>query len=437
MGRRDQFSAFGEIAMSTIALVDVNNFYVSAERVFNPRLEGVPVVVLSNNDGCVVARSAEVKALKIPMGEPWFKLKDLAKKHGIVALSSNYALYADMSNRVMSVLSEFSPRQEVYSIDESFLGMDGMPGDLTKIAQVMRKRIKMWVGVPVCVGLASTKTLAKLANHVAKKRTQYEGVCNFGEMNPCEIDTILDSIDVGEVWGIGRKLNVQLQSGGVHTVKQLRNFDVTRLRNHFGVVMERTVRELRGQSCIETVDVSPDKQQIISSRSFGRYVTDLHELEEAVSTYMSRAAEKLRRQGSVAATAYVYIRTNPHKDGEPQYSPGMMMGLPHPTNDTSELIEAVLICLRNIYREGYRYQKAGVMLSDIVPAGISQGDLFAELPTAPNNSKLMGAMDLINLKMGKNAVKLASDGLGQSWQMKTGNRSPAYTTKWDELPLVG
>ena len=422
--------------MSTIALVDVNNYYASVERVFDPKLAGVPLVVLSNNDGCVVARSAEVKALKIPMGEPWFKLKDLAKKHGIVALSSNYALYADMSNRVMDILSDFSPRQEIYSIDECFLDLDGMPGDLTETGQAIRQRIKKWVGLPVCVGIASTKTLAKLANHVAKKRSQYEGVCNFKSMTSAELDTLLASIEVGEVWGIGRKLNAQLQAGGVQTVQQLRDFDVTRLRSHFGVVMERTVRELRGEPCIEMADVAPAKQQIISSRSFGRYVTDIKELEEAVSTYMSRAAEKLRRQNSVAATAYVYIRTNPHKEGEPQYSPGMMVGLPHPTNDTRELVEAVLVCLRRIYKAEFRYQKAGVMLSDIAPAGIVQGDLFVDQVLPPNSAKLMSTLDQINLIMGKGTLKLVSDGIGQSWKMKTVNKSPAYTTNWSQLPEV-
>ncbi len=422
--------------MSTIALVDVNNFYVSSERVFNPKLEGVPVVVLSNNDGCVVARSAEVKALGLPMGEPWFKLKALAKEQGIIALSSNYALYADMSNRVMTVLSEFSPRQEIYSIDECFLDLEGMTGDLTVIGQSIRQRMKQWVGVPVCVGIASTKTLSKLANHVAKKRQEYHGVCNFTDMAGRQANDILDSIEVGEVWGIGRKLNVRLQAGGVHTVRQLRDFDVSRLRRHFGVVMERTVRELRGEPCLETVDVAPAKQQIICSRSFGRYVTELHELEESVSAYMSRAAEKLRHQNSVASTAYVYIRTNPHKDKEPQYSPGMMIGLPHATNDTRELIDAVLACLRSIYREGFRYQKAGVMLSDIAPAGSVQGELFTDHALPPNSAKLMSTLDKINHKMGKGVLKIASEGIEKSWQMKRGNVSPAYTTKWSELPLV-
>jgi DNA polymerase V len=424
--------------MRTIALIDVNNFYVSAERVFNPKLEGKPIVVLSNNDGCVVARSAEVKALNIPMGEPWFKLKDIAKQHGIIAYSSNYALYADMSNRIMTVLSEFSHRQEIYSIDECFLDLTGHPQDPLQTGQVIRQRIKQWVGVPVCVGIASTKTLAKLSNHVAKKRSQYQGVCNFSAMSPTEITDILDSIEVGEVWGIGRKLNAQLQAGGIQTVRQLRDFDVTRLRNRFGIVMERTVRELRGESCIEMSDIAPPKQQIISSRSFGRYVCDLPALEEAVSSYMARAAEKLRKQHSAASTIHVYIRTNPHKEGEPQYSPGLMIGLEQPSSDTMKLVDAALNGLRRIYREGYRYQKAGVMLSDIRPAGIVQGELFApELPKPSSaQSKLMETLDQINRKMGNGTLKLASDGVQQHWQMKRGNVSPAYTSRWSELPVV-
>jgi DNA polymerase V len=423
--------------MGTIALVDVNNFYVSAERVFNPKLEGIPVVVLSNNDGCVVARSPEVKALGVPMGEPWFKLKALARKHCIIALSSNYALYADMSNRVMSVLGDFSPRQEIYSIDECFLDLDGLPGSHVETGQVIRKRIKQWVGVPVCVGIASTKTLAKLANHCAKKSLAgQDGVCDFTIMSGGALGRLLDGIEVGEVWGIGRKLDAHLQAGGIHTVRQLRDFDVTRLRSRFGVVMERTVRELRGTSCLEMTDISSPKQQIISSRSFGRYVTELQELEEAVSTYMARAAEKLRHQDSVAATAYVYIRTNPHKGGEPQYSPGMMIGLSQPSNDTRILTEAVLACLRRIYRPEFRYQKAGVMLSDITPAGVIQGDLFAGNAIAPDTNKLMPTIDRINLRMGQGTLRLASEGIGQGWKMKRGNMSPAYTTRWSELPVV-
>lgn len=422
--------------MSSIALVDVNNFYVSAERVFNPGLEGRHVVVLSNNDGCVVARSAEVKALGVPMGEPWFRLGNLARKHRIVALSSNYSLYADMSNRVMSVLGEFSTQQEVYSIDECFLQMTGASQEITRQGRQMRQRIRQWLGLPVCVGIAPSKTLAKLANHVAKKCPQYEGVCNFEAMPAHELDTILSGIAVGEVWGVGRKLNEQLQHIGIHTVQQLRDADLPCMRDRFSVVLERTVRELRGVACLDVMDIAPARQQIISSRSFGRCVTGLQELEEAVSVYMSRAAEKLRRQGSVAATVHVYIRTNPHKADEPQCSPCMTVALDRPTADSMRLVEAALAGLRRIYRSGYRYQKAGVALSGIAPAGISQGSLFADSHDSAKSSRLMSALDGINARMGKGALKLASDGVAQRWRMKTGNRSPAYTSNWSELPIV-
>lgn len=422
--------------MNTIALVDVNNFYVSAERVFNPRLEGRCVVVLSNNDGCVVARSGEVKALGIAMGGPWFKLKDLAREHSIIALSSNYTLYADMSNRVMSVLSEFSSRQEIYSIDECFLDMSGHHGNFTQYGQQIRQRIQQWIGLPVCVGFAPTKTLAKLANHVAKKRAEYGGVCDLGAMSPAQLDAILASIAVGEVWGVGRKLNERLQQGGITTVKQLRDFDIYRIRNHFGVVMERTVRELRGVACLEMVDITPPRQQIISSRSFGKSVTSLSELQEAVSVYMSTAAAKLRGQGSVAASAHVYIHTNVHKKEEPQYSRGITIALAQATDDTMQLVAAVKAGLRRIYRPGYSYKKAGVILSEISPAGVSQAQLFADTLASGKSSKLMGVMDGINLRMGKGAIKLASDGVAQSWRMNRGSMTPAYTSNWDELPVV-
>lgn len=422
--------------MPYIALVDVNNFYVSAERVFNPKLEGRPVVVLSNNDGCVVARSAEVKTLGVTMGEPWFRLGDLARKHGIVALSSNYSLYADMSNRVMSILGGFSPQQEVYSIDECFLQMTGASREITGQGHQMRRRIRQWAGLPVCVGIAPTKTLAKLANHVAKKCPQYEGVCNFEDIAAHELDTILSGIAVGEVWGVGRKLNEQLQHIGIHSVQQLRDADTSHMRDRFSVVLERTVRELRGVACLDVVDIAPARQQIISSRSFGRYVTELPELEEAVSVYMSRAAEKLRRQGSVAAMVHVYIRTNPHKADEPQYSPGVTVALARSSADSMRLVEAALDGLRRIYRSGYRYQKAGVALSGIAPAGISQGNLFADTGDSMKSSRLMSALDGVNARMGKGALRLASDGVAQGWRMKTGNRSPAYTSNWGELPIV-
>lgn len=422
--------------MSTLALIDVNNFYVSAERIFNPRLENVPVVVLSNNDGCVVARSAEARALGVPMGEPWFKLNVLARKHGILALSSNYALYADISNRVMSILGDFSPLQEIYSIDECFLDLTGMPGDLTQIGHAIRQRLRQWVGVPVSVGIAATKTLAKLANQVAKKRAEYHGVCNFESMVLAELDALLGSIEVGEVWGIGRKLAPRLQAGGIRTVLQLRDFDVARLRARFGVVVERTVRELRGESCLGLSDIDPPRQQIVSSRSFSRYVTELAELEEAVSTYMTRAAEKLRRQNSVAATVHISLHTNPNRQDAPQYHPGKTIALAQAGSSTGDLVAAALAGLRAIYRPGYDYRKAGVALSEITPAQARQGDLFAEAGVSAKASELMSVLDKINLKMGTGTIRLASNGIDQAWLAKTENRSPAYTTSWLELPVV-
>ena len=261
--------------MRSIALIDVNNFYVSCERVFNPTLNNKPVVVLSNNDGCAVARSNEVKALGVSMGAPWFKLKKLAKQHNIIALSSNYALYADMSNRVMSILREFSPEQEVYSIDESFLDLTHFQHkNHSQYALQMRKRILKWTGLPVCVGIGSTKTLAKLANHCAKKRPQYKGVCDFNAIAPKDLEIILHSIDVGEVWGVGRKLAPKLNALGINSVLDLKQANADRLRRQFSVVMQKTIHELKGIVCIELEDIAPPKKQILNSRSFGVPVHD-------------------------------------------------------------------------------------------------------------------------------------------------------------------
>ena len=422
--------------MATIALVDVNNFYVSAERVFNPGLEGRCVVVLSNNDGCVVARSGEVKALGIAMGGPWFKLKDLARKHNIIALSSNYTLYADMSNRVMSVLSEFSARQEIYSIDECFLDMAGHGGNFTQYGRQIRQRVHQWLGLPVCVGFAPTKTLAKLANHIAKKRAEYGGVCDLTVMSLQQLDEILASIAVGEVWGVGRKLNEHLLQSGIKTVKQLRDCDTDWIRERFGVVMERTVHELCGLACLDMAEIASPRQQIISSRSFGKSVTELSELQEAVSAYMSIAAEKLRKQGSVAATVHVYLYTNVHKKEEQQYNQGITIALVQPSSDTMQLVAATKAGLCRIYRAGYRYKKAGVMLSGISPVDVTQSQLFADTLASEKSIKLMAAMDGINLRMGKGAIKLASDGVEQRWRMNRGSMTPAYTSNWDELPVV-
>ena len=420
--------------MRSIALIDVNNFYVSCERVFNPKLIGKPVVVLSNNDGCAVARSNEVKALGVGMDAPWFKFKDLAKQHGIIAMSSNYALYADMSNRVMSILREFSPDQEVYSIDESFLDLTPFKRhDLLVYGQQMRDRILQWTGLPVCVGIGSTKTLAKLANHCAKKRTVFNGVCNFNQTSEQAVKQTLGEIEVGEVWGIGRKLAPKLNAIGINSVIDLKQAETERLRQQFSIVMAKTIRELNGTVCIDMEDITPAKKQILSSRSFGIPVREYTSLSESITLYMSRAAEKLRKQHSYAGSVYVHIRTSPFKPDEPYYSNGMTVSLPSPSNDSRQLVSVALWALRQLYRPNYNYQKAGVMLGELVPAEGCQTDLFATRTTPLKSNKLMAVMDGINKKMGKESIKLASEGFKRPWKMKQDNKSPSYTTKWDEF----
>ena len=417
-----------------VALIDVNNFYVSCERVFNPKLINKPVVVLSNNDGCAVARSNEVKALGVPMGAPWFKMKDLAKQHGIVALSSNYALYADMSNRVMNILRMFSPDQEVYSIDESFLNLASFKHlDHTKYGQAMRKQILQWTGLPVCVGIGSTKTLAKLANYCAKKQTIFNGVCNFNTMSAHELNALLSLIEVGEIWGVGRKLAPRLQALGINSVLDLKKANADRLRRQFSVVMQKTIHELNDIVCIELEEIAPPKKQILSSRSFGVPVCDFNSLAESITLYMSRAAEKLRQQHSFAGSVYVFIRTSPFKPEDPFYSNGMTIPLPSPTNDTRQLVSVVLWALKQLYKPHYNYAKAGVMLSSLVPVEGVQKDLFSQKQQTFKTDKLMTTMDSINRKMGKESIKLASEGFTKPWKMKQENKSPSYTTKWDQL----
>ena len=417
----------------TFALVDGNNFYVSCERVFRPTLEGRPVVVLSNNDGCAVARSAEVKALGVKMGTPWFQMQALARQNGIVALSSNYELYADLSERMMGVLARFSPDQEIYSIDECFLGMDGFAHvDLMAYGREMRERVHTWVGIPVCVGFAATKTLAKLANHCAKKnRAGGDGVCDFGRLTADERSALFATIPVGEVWGVGRRLSVQLEEQGIATVEALRTTDPTMLRRRYSVVLERTHAELNGQSCLTLDDTVASKQQIMSSRSFGQYVHDLEPLKEAVASYISTAAHKLRRQHSVTGMVQVYIRTNPFKADAPQYQRGLNVPLPEPTDDTLRLIRVAHWALKKIFRPGYAYQKAGVCLMDLSDAATVQKSLFS---TCKDNTRLMQTLDRINATFGRGTLHSAAEGVRKEWTMKREMKSPAYTTRWDQLP---
>ncbi|MDP1871012.1 MAG: Y-family DNA polymerase [Gallionella sp.] len=416
-----------------IALVDCNNFYVSCERLFQPALEGKPVVILSNNDGCVVSRSQEVKKLGITMAAPWFKLKELARQHGIIALSSNYTLYADLSNRVMRVLAQFSPEQEIYSIDECFLDVTGID-ELTRYAQAMRQRVKQHVGIPVCVGIASSKTLAKLANHVAKKRSS--GVCNFNALAEDELNHLLSRIEVGEVWGVGRRTHSRLQAMGITTALALKCAPGERIRAEFGITLARTVAELGGTACLSLDEHTTLRAQIICSRSFAIPVTQLADLEEAVISYTSRAAEKLRRQQSMACCVQVAIRTNPNQLKAPQYQPGLTLALAEPSDDTRALCHATLSGLRQIYRTGYAYQKAGIILSGIIACDNRPHSLFDDTEAQQKSATLMSTLDLINRRMGSATIHLLGEGITKSWAMKRGNVSPRYTTELSDIALA-
>lgn len=423
-----------------IALVDCNNFYVSCERAFNPRLEGKPVVVLSNNDGCAVARSNEVKELGIKMGAPWFQMERIAKQHGIIALSSNYSLYGDMSARVMSILSTFSPIQEVYSIDECFLNLGGFdPLGLMDYGQQIRRTVRKSTGIPVCVGIADTKTLAKLANHCAKKRLAGEnGVCDFGRLTRQQLSDLFATIQVGEVWGIGPRISAKLADMGIETVESLRQADPEFIRQQLSVVAERTLKELNGIPCIELENAGAPRQQIMVSRSFGQPVTALEDLSESIACFTTRAAEKLRHDGSVATSLCVYVRTNPFKDDEEQYSKSKIVPLSQPSDDTTRLVRAAMAGLRAVFRSGYRYKKSGVLLMGLQPKGTVQASLFEDPEAQGRSDSMMRVMDAINRKMGQGSVTVAASGIRQrsGWVMRRERKSPSYTTEWDELPEV-
>jgi DNA polymerase V len=342
-----------------------------------------------------------------------------------------------MSNRVMSILQDFSPNQEVYSIDECFLDLTGINFvNLVEYGQTMRKRILDWTGLPVCVGIASSKTLAKLANHCAKKRPEFNGVCNFNALTDEALTTLLAGLPVGEVWGVGRKLSPKLNAIGIHTALDLKNADPHKIRQQFSVVMQKTIMELNGTVCIELEEIAPPKKQILSSRSFGYSVADYNSLAESITSYMSRAAEKLRKQSSCAGSVFVFIRTSPFKPDEPQYSNGLTIPLPIPTDDTRQLVKVALWGLKRIYRAGFRYAKAGVMLGELVSANQVQSDFFYKKNFEVGSNKLMGVLDHINQKMGRGSIKLASEGFKQPWRMKQGNKSPNYTTEWTDIPNV-
>ncbi|PHV10527.1 Y-family DNA polymerase [Chitinimonas sp. BJB300] len=420
-----------------IALVDGNNFYVSCERVFDPKLEGKPVVVLSNQDGCIVARSQEVRDLSVKMGTPWHTLHGFARQHQIIALSSNYALYGDLSARMMSVIGQFSPDQEIYSIDESFLDWSGFQHlDLVAYGHQLRERVRHWVGTPVGVGIGPNKTLAKACNHIAKKFPQYNGVFDLARLSPAEATELFSGISVSEVWGVGRQLTARLAERKIFTVADLRAADPSEIHRTFSVVLARTVKELRGESCIAMEEAPPPKQQLMCSRGFGHVLKTETELAEAVSTYAARTAEKLRTQHSLAGIVQVFIQTNPFRERDKQYSRGVTVPLNNPSDDTLILTRAALAGLHQIYKPGFNYHKAGVMLSELTPAAQRQDGLFEDPAQLQRNEMLMATMDHINAKMGRGTVRLACTGMHPTWGMRQERRTPRYTTRWDEIPTA-
>lgn len=416
------------------ALVDCNNFYVSCERVFRPDLKHTPLVVLSNNDGCVVSRSQEAKALGIGMGQPWFQCQDLAHTHGVMALSSNYALYADMSNRVMSILADYSPKHEVYSIDECFVDLTGTP-KLREVSYDIRQRVMTWTGIPVCVGIGPTKTLAKLANHIAKKHPRSKGVFNYNDLTPAQQDRLLHKIDVGEVWGVGRKIAARLLAHGIHSVQALRTAHTATLRAEFGVVLEKIQRELQGTACIDWQTSEPHKQQIISSRSFGQPVKDLVVLQDAMSTFVANACAKLRAQKTHAALIQVFLQTNRFRADLPQYMPCVALPLPQPTNNSLVVNRWAAHLLERMFKPEYVYKKAGIVLSDITPVQQWQSDWLE--PSPPASSRLMATVDALNQRFGRGFVKISTQGAHAQWKMRQDRKSPSYTTQWHALPCVG
>lgn len=418
------------------ALCDVNSFYASCETVFRPDLKGLPVVVLSNNDGCVIARSAEAKPF-VKMGEPYFKQKGMFRRHGIIAFSSNYELYADMSNRVMTTLEELSPRCEIYSIDEAFCDLTGVRNcrDLTDFGREIRETVLRRTHLTVGVGIAQTKTLAKLANHAAKQwQRQTGGVVDLSNLERQR--KLMAILPVDEVWGVGRRISKKLEAMGIDTVLKLADTDIRFIRKHFNVVLERTVRELRGEPCLGLEEFAPVKQEIVCSRSFGGRITEYHEMRQAICSYASRAAEKLRGEHQYCRFISAFVKTSPFALNEPYYGNSASVKLLTPTQDSRDIITAATKCLDAIWKDGHRYQKAGVLLGDFYSQGVAQLNLFDDNAPRQNSEKLMEVLDHLNAKDGRGTLYFAGQGIQTAWQMKREMLSPRYTTRYSDLLKV-
>lgn len=419
------------------ALVDVNSFYASCETVFRPDLKGKPVVVLSNNDGCVIARSAEAKLLGVKMGDPYFKQKDLFRRCGVVCFSSNYELYADMSNRVMTTLEEMSPRCEIYSIDEAFCDLTGVRNCrvLEDFGRELQEAVYRNTRLAVGVGIGQTKTLAKLANHAAKRWQRQSG----GVVDLSNVDRqrkLMAALPVDETWGVGRRITKKLEAMGIKTVLDLADTDIRFIRKHFNVVLERAVRELRGEPCLELEEFAPVKQEIVCSRSFGERVTEYDAMRQAICSYASRAAEKLRGEHQYCRFISAFVKTSPFALNEPYYGNSASVKLLTPTQDSRDIIAAATRCLDAIWKDGHRYQKAGVMLGDFFSQGVAQLNLFDDNAPRAGSEKLMEVLDQLNAKGGRGTLYFAGQGIQQQWAMKREMLSPRYTTRFSDLLRV-
>ncbi len=421
--------------MPVFALVDCNNFYVSCERVFNPRLAGKPVIVLSNNDGCAVARSNEAKALGIEMGAPVFQIREIIRNNQVQVYSSNYALYGDMSRRVMRTLARFTPKMEVYSIDEAFLDLSHFGRfDLTAYGRRVKTTVEQWTGIPVSIGIAGTKTLAKIANRLAKYSHKAGGVLDLSDGK--YLDQALEAVAAADVWGVGRKHAKFLADRKIRNARQLRDADDNVIRKKMGVVGIRLLNELRGISCYSLEQSPPQRKSIVVSRTFKNEIESLDELLEAVSAYVSSGAEKLRKEKLAAGKLTVQLTTSRFRENYCRDS--MAVKLPVQTHDTAELIGCARDGLRKIYKKGYRYKKVGIVLHDLSPENLVQAS-FLDAVDRERSEKLMRAIDLINDDMGSGAIQYGAVGWsrGRGWKTAFRHRSPSYTTRWDQLPEVG
>ena len=413
------------------ALIDCNAFYVSCERVFNPKLNNKPVVALSNNDGCIIARSKEAKALGIKMGVPLFKVKDIVERENVIVFSSNYTLYADMSRRVMNIISEFAPSIEVYSIDEAFIELTNMNVDYESYVRQMRKVILQYTGIPVSIGVASTKTLTKVANHIAKDDESLEGVCSLVKHE--NLDQVLEDTNVADVWGVGRQLSKKLIANGIFNAKLLKNCEDAWVRKMMSVNGLKTVSELREISCLDLEETSATRKSCCTTRSFGKPLVNLDDIEQAVTTFARRATERIRGENLTASTVSVFLRTNPF-DRNRYYSNSSTTTLSYPTYDTMQIVKTALQLTKIIFRENYKYKKAGVLLSGFYEKGTEKKDLFSE--ARYRSPKLMSAVDQINERYGSDTIQIATECQIGKWKQKRKNCTQSYTTQLDNVLLI-